>query len=117
MMPKSTPTNAIAARIRRTRETRGLDIKEFHGRLVEEAGLDTSYAAARNYDFDRVAPPEYLAAVNKLYGVSLKWLITGEGSVLEEDDRWDDRLSLRRLHALAADVADRIGALVPREGE
>ena len=76
--PNPPPENVYAERLRWVREHHGEDIKTFHGRLKTEGGVGVSYAAARHYDFDRVAPPDYFVAVAKVYGAKLDWLLTGE---------------------------------------
>ena len=77
--PNPAPENRYARRLRSVREEHGEDIKTFHGRVKKAGKLEVSYAAARHYDFDRVAPPEYFVAVAMEYGVRLDWLLTGEG--------------------------------------
>ena len=77
--PNPPPQNDYAARLRQVREAHGEDIKTFHARVKNAGDLKVSYAAARHYDFDRVAPPDYFVAVAKEYPVRLDWLLTGEG--------------------------------------
>ena len=84
--PGPRPENPYADRLRQVRVKMGLDIKTFHGRLVEEAGVTVSYAAARRYDYDRVAPPEFFVAVSRVFDFRLEWLLTGDGAATPEEE-------------------------------
>lgn len=47
---------------------------------AEELDGFPSYAAARNYEFDRDAPADYIARVAAVFGYDLEWLVFGTGS-------------------------------------
>lgn len=65
-------------------------MKAFWGRLVEEAGLDLSYASARTYHYDRTPPLSYIIAVSQTFDVSLEWLAVGGSDLATERELWSE---------------------------
>ena len=86
--PAPAPKTPVAERLEHVREIRGVPtLSEFHRKLLERRGEDdnfqVSYAAARNYHYDRDAPASYLVRVAEVFNVRLPWLLTGEGEPTE----------------------------------
>lgn len=83
------PATPVARRLEHVRHLHGVPtLRAFFDRLVEpRSPTDTyqlSYAAVRNYHFDREPPASYLARVAQVFGIKLEWLITGEGEPTAE---------------------------------
>lgn len=62
------------------REAQSRTLKDFWRRLTGDGSYDISYEAVRNYHSHRDPPVDYLVQVSRVFGVSLKWLATGEGN-------------------------------------
>ena len=84
--PGPAPKTEMAQRLEHVRKMRGIPtLSEFHRKLIEPRdegdAFQVSYAAARNYHYDRDAPASYLVRVADVFGVRLRWLLTGEGGI------------------------------------
>lgn len=83
-VPKASPKRPIPSRLEDVRALFGIpSLKAFWAQLCEgwQEKEAVSYEAVRNYHYNRDAPASYLARVSEVFGVSLKWLVTGEGEV------------------------------------
>ncbi len=69
-----------AKRLEDVRETVGISLRAWWQRLREGGDFDLSYESVRQYHQDREPTVSYLARVSSCIGVSLVWLVTGEGS-------------------------------------
>lgn len=101
----------MAERLEHVRQIRGVPtLSEFHRRLIEQRGegdsFQVSYAAARNYHYDREAPASYLVRVADVFDVRLRWLLTGEGRPTEIEEQ----LRPAEADPVRADTRDRVDA-------
>ena len=85
------PKTPEAKRLEHVRKIRGVrSLSEFWRRLVKKRTPDdsfsVSYAAARNYHYDRSPPASYLVRVAEVYDIRLSWLLTGDGEPTEMDE-------------------------------
>ena len=85
------PKTPEAKRLEHVRKIRGVrSLSEFWRRLVKEQedgdSFSVSYAAARNYHYDRSPPAAYLVRVAEVYDIRLSWLLTGDGEPTEMDE-------------------------------
>jgi len=76
-----------AKRLERVRGLFGLSLRAWWDRLKERGDLDLSYESVRQYHQDREPTVSYLVAVAKTFHISLIWLISGEGPILQQDDQ------------------------------
>jgi len=75
----------ISQRLEHVRAHFGFEtLREFYRELTETEGFGFSYEALRNYHYDRDPPVPYLGAVSRRFGVSLDFLVFGDGPMLPE---------------------------------
>lgn len=81
-------THPIAKRLEQVRKRYGIrSIRAFWQKLVEEGGVDVTYAGARFYHTSREAPVSYLEGVTKAFPeVRMDWLTTGRGEMTEAEE-------------------------------
>lgn len=48
----------------------------------------------KNHSKDRILKPEYIAYLCKGYGISPKWILTGEGNIF--DDKFENNLIIKK---------------------
>lgn len=86
-VPKAPPKRPISRRLEDVRtHFQVQSLRKFHRQLAESwpKHESVSYEAVRNYHYDRDAPASYLARVSSVFGVNLRWLVTGEGEMFEQ---------------------------------
>lgn len=92
---ESPDDRARARRLEQVRQTSGYEsLKAFH-RVMSEGRNDVpSYASVRNYHWKYGAPVSYFVLVSEVFGVDLRWLITGNGEMYpESDDSFPEQLT------------------------
>lgn len=104
----------MAARLEHVRQLRGIaTLKEFHDRITAEpGGISVSYAATRNYFYDRDAPAAYLARVAEVCNVRLEWLAAEKGKPTHEEQELADRVS-RDSHVASDPVDEALRKALP----
>jgi hypothetical protein len=88
--PSPAPTDPICSRLEDVRKLAGVPtLRDFWKRLTAKkspAGpaYQVSYGSVVKYHFNREPPATYLARVSEVFGVSLVWLVTGEGAATQD---------------------------------
>lgn len=73
--------------------------------------LNASMGKLQKWEQGQVPKPDDLKLLNSLFGFSYKWLVTGEGKMMEEDDPQkiqDESLLQDRKFAELSDAVDRM---------
>ena len=79
---KHQPETAYAIRLEAVRAQRGESLRKMW-QTLQASGWSGEYRTVMRYHRDRDPPVSYLAAVAKVYRVSVEWLVAGTGGMYE----------------------------------
>lgn len=92
--PSKPPTpEEVAERLEVVRKAAGYaSLTEWHKRVTREPGLDVGYQGLYYWHAGQRFPPlEYLAALARITGASLSWVVTGQGEPYLEPPKSGER--------------------------